>query len=309
MSPSEPVTSSWRPPYAVQPAVTLSIFRRGGGDPTTRADRGDGYWMALRTPEGPASLCVRGRPADGEVEFAAWGEGAGWAVGHGPDLLGRQDDPAGFVPLHPQVEQAPRRHPGWRVPKSGLVLHSLIPAIIEQKVTGQEAFGGFRSLVWRFGEAAPGAGGERGLRLMPDAKGWARIPSWEWLKASVDGARSKAAVLSAARAGRLEECADLPLAEAHARMRAIPGVGVWTSAEVAQRALGDADAVSFGDYHVARNIGWALTGTEVDDDGLAELLEPYAGHRYRVQRLLELAGHLRPRHGPRMPPRRHLPTR
>ena len=100
---------------------------------------------------------------------------------------------------------------------------------------------------------------------------------------------------------------DLTPAEARLRMQAVPGVGVWTSAEVAQRALGDADAVSFGDYHVARNIGWALTGQEVDDDGLAELLEPYAGHRYRVQRLLELAGARRPRHGARMAPRTHLP--
>ena len=64
--------------------------------------------------------------------------------------------------------------------------------------------------------------------------------------------------------------------------------------------------MSFGDYHVAKDIGWALTGSEVDDDGLAELLEPYAGHRYRVQRLLEL-GVGRPRRGPRMPLRTHLP--
>ena len=73
---------------------------------------------------------------------------------------------------------------------------------------------------------------------------------------------------------------------------------------MAQRALGLPDEVSFGDYHVAKDIGWALTGTPVDDDGLAELLEPYAGHRYRVQRLLELGGHHRPRRGPgwRRPP-------
>jgi hypothetical protein len=45
----------------------------------------------------------------------------------------------------------------------------------------------------------------------------------------------------------------------------------------------------------------------VDDDGLAELLEPYRPHRYRVQRLVELAGLRRPRHGPRMAPRTHLP--
>jgi 3-methyladenine DNA glycosylase/8-oxoguanine DNA glycosylase len=117
-------------------------------------------------------------------------------------------------------------------------------------------------------------------------------------------------VVGAARvAGRLEQCAGLSLAAAHSRLRSLPGIGVWTAAEVAQRALGDADAVSFGDYHVAKDIGWALTGRPVDDAGLAELLEPYAGHRYRVQHLLGLAGHRRPRRGPRMPPRTHLPVR
>ena len=84
---------------------------------------------------------------------------------------------------------------------------------------------------------------------------------------------------------------------------------MWTAAETAQRALGDADAVSFGDYHVAKNITWALTGEALDDDACAELLVPYAGHRYRVQRLLELDGAMRPRRGARMAPRRHLPTR
>jgi 3-methyladenine DNA glycosylase/8-oxoguanine DNA glycosylase len=98
-------------------------------------------------------------------------------------------------------------------------------------------------------------------------------------------------------------------ADARARLEALPGVGMWTSAEVAQRALGDADALSVGDYHVAKNIGWALTGSEVDDDGMLELLQPYAGHRFRVQRLLELAGATRPRRGPRLAPRTHLPGR
>ncbi|NUO91816.1 MAG: DNA-3-methyladenine glycosylase 2 family protein, partial [Dermatophilaceae bacterium] len=110
-------------------------------------------------------------------------------------------------------------------------------------------------------------------------------------------------------AGRLEEGARASLAEAHRRLRALPGVGVWTCAEVSQRALGDPDSVSFGDYHVAKDIGWALTGAPVDDDGLAELLEPYRGHRFRVQQLLGMAGQRRPRRGPRMAPRTHLPTR
>ena len=41
----------------------------------------------------------------------------------------------------------------------------------------------------------------------------------------------------------------------------------------------------------------------------AVLLEPYAGHRYRVQRLLELAGARHPRRGPRRTLPTHLPTR
>ena len=36
-------------------------------------------------------------------------------------------------------------------------MEALTPAIIEQKVTGQEALGGFRALVRRYGELAPGA--------------------------------------------------------------------------------------------------------------------------------------------------------
>jgi 3-methyladenine DNA glycosylase/8-oxoguanine DNA glycosylase len=92
-------------------------------------------------------------------------------------------------------------------------------------------------------------------------------------------------------------------------MESLPGIGRWSSAEVAQRALGDADAVSVGDYHVAKDIGWAMTGAPVDDDGMLELLEPYRGHRFRVQRLIELSGIHRPRRGPRMAPRGHLPVR
>jgi 3-methyladenine DNA glycosylase/8-oxoguanine DNA glycosylase len=200
-----------------------------------------------------------------------------------------------------------RRFVGWRVPRSGLVVEALAPAIIEQKVTGQEAFTGYRQLVRRFGEPAPGPYASTGLRVAPSPAQWAAIPSWQFLRASVDPRRSGTLVGAVRAAGRVEQCLDLPLLLARGRLQALPGVGAWTAAETAQRALGDADAVSFGDYHVARNITWALLGEVRGDDVLAELLEPYAGHRYRVQRLLELWGVRRPRRGPRMAPRTHLP--
>jgi 3-methyladenine DNA glycosylase/8-oxoguanine DNA glycosylase len=209
------------------------------------------------------------------------------------------------------LARAHRLRPHWRVCRTGLVTEALVPAIIEQKVTGQEAFAGFRTLVRRFGERAPGAGAERGVWVQPSAETIRMIPSWEWLRLHVDPARSRAVVRAAQVAGSLERTAALPpgeMAEVDRRLRSVPGVGVWTSAEVRFRAHGDADAVSFGDYHIAKNVGWALIGTEVDDDGLAELLEPYRPHRYRVQRLVELSGLTRPRRGPRMAPRRHLPA-
>jgi len=225
-----------------------------------------------------------------------------------PAMLGAEDDPTGFVPGHPAVVDAHRRHPHWRVTRTGLVMESLVPAIIEQKVIGQEAFAGFRRLVWRFGEKAPGAGAERGVWVQPTAEQLRAVPSWEWLKMHIDPARSKTLVRSAHVASSLERTVGLQAEEVDRRLRSIPGIGVWTSAEVLFRAHGDADAVSFGDYHIARNVGWALTGEEVDDDGLAELLAPYRPHRHRVQRLVELAGLHRPRRGPRMAARTHLPN-
>jgi 3-methyladenine DNA glycosylase/8-oxoguanine DNA glycosylase len=125
------------------------------------------------------------------------------------------------------------------------------------------------------------------------------VPSWEWHRAGVDLARSRTVVTAAASAGRLEALADLAPADAATRLCSLPGIGAWTAAEVGQRALGDADAVSVGDFHLASLVGTALVGERVDDDAMLELLEPYRGHRYRAVRMIELAGVRPPRRGPR----------
>jgi 3-methyladenine DNA glycosylase/8-oxoguanine DNA glycosylase len=286
----------------------LSILRRGRGDPTYRTDPDGTIWRGIRTPQGTATLRLQSYSWAGEVRASAWGDGAAWVLDSVPTMLGADDDVTGFAPTHPVLAEAHRRVPHWRVCRTGLVMEALLPAIIEQKVTGQEAFGGFRVLVHRFGERAPGAGAARGVWVQPAAETLRMIPSWEWLRMHIDPARSRAVVRAAQVAPSIERTMGLPADEVDRRLRSLPGIGVWTSAEVRFRAHGDADAVSFGDYHIAKNVGWALTGSEVDDDGLAELLEPYRPHRYRVQRLVELSGMHRPRRGPRMAPRRHLPA-
>jgi len=297
----------WRPDWPCPVGQILLVHRHGGGDPTYRL-AGSTHWRAIRTPEGPATLRVRPRPDLGEVEAEAWGSGAQWVLDGLPALLGAEDDLTGFEPGHPVLEDAFRRHPHWRIGRTGLVLEALLPAVIEQKVTGQEAFAGFRQLVLTYGEPAPGPVDELRLRLQPSADQLRQIPSWEWLRMHIDPARSRTVVTAAARAAALERTTGLAHDEVDRRLRSLPGIGVWTSAETRVRAHGDPDAVSFGDYHVAKDIGWALTGAPIDDDALAILLEPWRGHRYRVQALLGLSGHRRPRRGPRMAPRTHLPA-
>ncbi|WP_245851790.1 DNA-3-methyladenine glycosylase family protein [Mobilicoccus massiliensis] len=294
----------WAPGRPVSLMATLGTLRRGSGDPTWRSTPG-GFATTWHTPGGCVAVRFTEHARLGEIEVTGWGPGAEWVCDRLPQMLGADDDPTGFVPHHDLVAELWRRFPGWRVPSTGLVVAALVPAVIEQLVTGAEAFAGYRYLVRKFGDPAPGP---FGLTTPPTPRRWMSIPSWEWARAGVDATRASTVLRAVSYAGRLDECAHLPLQTAHRRMRAIPGIGVWTAAEVAQRALGDADAVSFGDYHVPADIGWALTGSPVDDDGLAELLAPYAGHRFRVQRLLELGGIHRPRRGPRMTIRTHTPS-
>jgi 3-methyladenine DNA glycosylase/8-oxoguanine DNA glycosylase len=299
----------WRPDWPCPVASVLRIHKRGGGDPTYRVE-GDTHWRGIRTPDGPATLAVRPRAGEGVVRAEAWGPGAGWVLDGVPAMLGADDDASGFDPsLHPLVAEGWRRHHHRRIGRTGLVMEALTPAVIEQKVTGQEAFAGFRMLVHRFGERAPGPGAERRLWVQPDAATIRQVPSWEWLRMHVDPARSRALVTAARVADSLERTVGLRGDEVERRLTSLPGIGVWTAAEVRQRAHGDPDAVSFGDYHVAKDLGWAVAGRRFDDEEMARFLEPWRPHRGRVPVLVALAAGRTERHGPRMAPRTHLPAR
>jgi 3-methyladenine DNA glycosylase/8-oxoguanine DNA glycosylase len=84
------------------------------------------------------------------------------------------------------------------------------------------------------------------------------------------------------------------------RLRLVPGVGPWTAAETLQRVLGAPDAVTVGDLHLPRIVGYTLTGArDTDDDGMLRLLEPYPGQRHRATRYLCLVGRTPPRREPK----------
>src|SRR5690606_31509829 len=135
----------------------------------------DGWWTAVRTPQGPGTLRVR-RTADG-VEGTAWGPGADWLLGRLPLWVGLADPVEEFETEHPVVAPLARRHRGYRYGATGLVFEALIRAIVEQKVSGKEAAHSLRALWQRFGDPAPGPAP---LRLPPDSERLAASPYWEY---------------------------------------------------------------------------------------------------------------------------------
>lgn len=291
-----PVVRDWRPGRPLDLRATAGPLRHGT-DPSWARVAG-GFAKASLTPDGPGVQVVTAAPGGGEVRLAAFGEGAAWLAENLPRLLGHGDDDAGFEPPEP-LREVRRRHPGIRVPRTGLVLETLVPVVLAQKVTGKEAGTSYARLLRRFGEPI-GVGPCPELVVPPPAAVWRQVPSWEWHKAGVGPERSRTVVAAAGRAAALERLVDERPDRAREAMMALPGIGVWTAAEVAQRALGDADAISVGDYHLARMVVFALTGRRDGTDAeMLSLLTDQVGHRFRVQRLVEI-GRLGPeRRGPR----------
>jgi 3-methyladenine DNA glycosylase/8-oxoguanine DNA glycosylase len=269
------------------PAHTLSPLRRGPGDPCYQTVDG-AIWKTSLMASGPVTARI-GKSAPNVVDCEAWGDGAAEFVERLPAFLGAHDDATGFAPVEPTIAAAHRRVPHLRLGRTDRVLEALIPAILEQRVSGKDAFRAWRLLVTKYGTPAPGPAPAR-MRVPPCADVWRRIPSWEFHLANVDPGRARTVVGCAQRADSLERLSSRPATDARIALISLPGVGEWTAAETAQRAFGDADALSVGDYHLANVVGSTLLGHRIDDPEMLELLEPLRPHRHRAVRLLEVSG-------------------
>lgn len=287
----------WRPGFPVDLAEVLGPLSRGRGSLNFRRDRGV-WWLAANTPGGKGTLALLHRP-DGVVEAEAWGDGADFLLAGVPALLGADDDDTGFVAHHDVIAQGRRNAPGLRLGSTGRVWDALVLAILEQKVSGKEAIRSWAELCRWFGTRAPGPGPDF-LRVPPDPVAIRSIVDWNWHKIGVDLKRRTALIEAARVAPRLEEAVRLRGVEGRAWLRKVRGIGVWTAAEIAQRAWGDPDAVSFGDYNIPAMVGHTLLGRKIDDAEMAQVLAPYAPQRQRAIRYLGAAGARKPRFGPRI---------
>jgi 3-methyladenine DNA glycosylase/8-oxoguanine DNA glycosylase len=290
----------------------LGPLVRGAGDPTMRVAAGAAIRASV-TPSGPGTIEIRvAGPGEPTVNAWAWGPGADELLDGLPALLGVDDDGSGFEPGHHPLVGALARRRGGHVPlgRSGAVWEALLPAILEQRITGTEAWRNYRRLVRAHGTPAPGP---LALWLPPTPAAIAALPSFRLTALGIEprrGALLRRVAREAPRYEAMGAAARLPggggagAAELAGALRRQPGIGPWTAAEVTLRALGDPDAVSVGDAHLSNVVAFALTGRyRGTDEEMLRLLAPWAGHRARVIRLLETSGIMPPRFGPRVAPR------
>lgn len=291
---------SWDAGRPVDLPRTVGALVHGSGDPAHCFDAGGAFWWACSTPTGDGTLNLR--VSRGQAHAVAWGPGAQWLLDRLPALLGAGDDWSDLdLTALPKLAELLRRYPGMRLPSSGRILDSLVPAILEQRVTGMEARRSWRQLLHRYGTPAPGPVPR--MRIAPNPTTLLQVPTWGWHRLGVDAQRQRAIRAAATVAARLEECVDLSLDDAMKRLQYVPGIGIWTAAETAQRALGHPDAVSVGDFHLANVVVHHLTGeARGTDEQMMQLLEPWRGQRHRVVRLIELSPGGPPKFGPRYAP-------
>lgn len=263
---------------------------RAAADPTGR--RG---WWATRTPLGAATVLIERN--DQRITATAWGDGVDWILDQTPRLLGFDDHPEDFRPDHRVLRDLARHHQGLRIGRTDRIFESMVRAILGQKIATKEAHRNERALQRHFSEPAPGP---LDLMLPVAPEVLAGTPYWQLHELGIERKRADLLRFVAKRSSRLEEIVDMNRDDAFSRLTAIPGIGTWTAALVMGAALGDADAVPVGDFHIPNTVGWALAGEpRADDRRMLELLEPYRGQRGRVIRLLKAGGIHAPKYGPK----------
>ena len=250
---------------------------------------------ATRTPDGLGTLRIE-RGSDGRLEAEAWGPGAGWLLDQAPRLLGADDDLAGFRPPPGRLGDRWRRSP-FRLARTDRPWDALVGGVFGQKVQVANAVKARRLLARQYGDRAPGPA--KGW-ILPSPERVAEMGYHDFHRFGVERKRAETLIRVARELPRMSDLTEQSPERFKARLERIRGIGPWTAAMVSAVTLGDADAVPVGDFHIPNTVAWALAGEpRATDARMLELLEPWAGHRWRIVRLAKSSGRA-PKYGPRL---------
>ena len=253
------------------------------------------YARAMRTPGG--TPIVIGLAPGGEAPFVALRvTGLG---GNVPALSGVVQAARRLFDLDADPESiddvlaadvALREHvlaaPGTRLPGTTDGFELAVRAIVGQQVSVAGARTTLGHIAERFGEPLPTPVGSI-VRLFPTAERLAEAPRDGF---GMPGARAEAirAMAGVVASGELDLSGDAELEPTLEVLRAIPGVGEWTAAYVAMRALRDPDAFPTSDLGVRH--GFEALGLPGDLHSIRQRAERWRPWRaYATMHLWNLA--------------------
>ena len=295
-------------PRAVKRLDVRDVVPQGGPYDLALNVRGRGI-IALRGDPEPLVVRLRnvvGASVPRAVRIGVYGTAAassedverGFRVARG--IAGLDDDPGDFtarVQPHPVLGPLAKRFAGARMTRTATVFGAFMTAVCEQLVTWTEAKLAMGRIWGRYGERVSGLSRlsaadtrrDTSLVVTPGAERIAELAAVDLRPLGLSMRRASTLLYGARRGADLERLRELPIAEAMRRLRAMPGVGVWTTNVVAIRAFGHADGVLVGDAGAPFVTSMALTGERGDDARMLELLEPFRPDRARVHKLFDLA--------------------
>jgi 3-methyladenine DNA glycosylase/8-oxoguanine DNA glycosylase len=263
---------------------TLSALRSGPYDPV-QVNGPDRVCRAVWF--GSTAALVQWRQVDGStvevsIETARSGAEVPNLEQFALDTLGASDDPNEFRPDDKVLSRLARRNAGMRFGRHRSVSDIVVPAILGQRVTAEEAHRAWRRIVMEHGERAPGASE---LMMPPRPQVLAALPYYTFHPYGVDRNRAETIRRVSRELARRDDHTVLD------RLATMRGVGPWTMATLRQRVLGDADAPIIGDFHIPNTVTWHLAGeARGTDQRMLELLDRFAGQRARAQRLVMQMG-------------------
>jgi AraC family transcriptional regulator, regulatory protein of adaptative response / DNA-3-methyladenine glycosylase II len=270
---------SWRPPYD---HAAMQAFLAQRPLPGVESLGADGTWrrtLALRWQGRPLRgwLALRWLPAQHAVELhvaPVLAPALGLVVERMHHLLDLDADPALIDPALASLPSPPR--PGLRVPGCIDGFETTVRIILGQQVSVAAACTLAARLVARFGTPLQTPWPELALAF-PTPEALAQAPA-EAL-GTLGIVRSRVAALQAlaraVAAGELHLHPAAPMAETLARLRALPGVGDWTTELVALRVLAWPDAFPASDAGVIRALGGLKPDRSIP---LAEAWRPWRAY-------------------------------
>lgn len=238
------------------------------------------------------ATCVVEIASEGKnVHVRAEGANEAEVVSDLVDALGTDDGSKVFTPEHPLLAKLHRARSGLRLVRVPWRFDVACCAVLQQRVTVREAWQEWTRIAKKYGTRT-----SHDLYAFPSAETIARMDSWRFEELGVDPKRTRAMIGLARDVVRRGTFGWTDRARVRKHMRAVRGIGVWTTEMTMGFGYGDPDALPLADLHLPHLVTWALArerpGT---DERMEQLLEPYRGHRFRAVRLLLDAGIVVPR--------------